>query len=311
MSYSGKEASVDITQLQYFATVAKYSSVTKAAYELHIAQPSLSQSIAKLESELGVTLFERSKKKLVLNTYGELYLDKVLPVLDALDNAKQELIILKQTLDSPLVIKVWRSSTLCSKIIAAFMDRYPYINLKVIQEDYENLSPLETGVDYDIALVSGVPSTMPPYPSEIIFQEDILLAVNRKHPMADKNEVNLSHFKDDSFILLPPERPFAQMIFMFCEQAGFVPKISIENDSAATLLRMIKLNLGVGFVAGTTWNVQSSDDVKLLHISSPMCVRAVSISRPNSKPQSYASQLFENFAKSYFISIRKGYSFEC
>lgn len=294
---------MDLTQLEYFQKLAELSSVTKAAAELHISQPSLSQSLSKLEAELGVELFDRNKKKIMLNTYGELYLGKVTPILSMLSEAQQELLILKQTIDSPLTIKVWRSSSICSKIIAAFLDRYPYVNLKVIQEDYSDLIPKHTGEDYDIALVNGTPDTMPPYPSKVIFKENILVAVNKKHPHANDTEINLSDLKNDNFILLPPERPFSQLIIRACRQAGFTPKVVIENDSAATLQRMVKLNLGVGFVAETSWELAESDEVKLLKISSPICVRAVSVSSPKTKEPSYVCQLFIKFAENYLTSL--------
>ena len=78
---------MEITQLTYFKTVAKYESFTKAAMELHITQSALSRSIAQLESEIGVLLFERKKGgKITLNNDGRFFLQHVIQMLNGLDN---------------------------------------------------------------------------------------------------------------------------------------------------------------------------------------------------------------------------------
>lgn len=68
---------MELTQLKYFQTVAKLGSVSKAAEELYVTQPNLSRSIARLEKELGVPLFEHRRGKIVLNEYGRIFLTSV------------------------------------------------------------------------------------------------------------------------------------------------------------------------------------------------------------------------------------------
>ncbi len=79
--------SVELHQLKYFRVVAKYQSVSKAAIELHVSQSALSRSIAKLETELNVTLFDRNGKRLALNENGTRFLVDVERILGDIDDS--------------------------------------------------------------------------------------------------------------------------------------------------------------------------------------------------------------------------------
>ncbi len=68
---------MELLQLKYFQTVARLEHMTKAAEELHIAQPSLSKTIARLEKDLGVPLFDRQGRQITLNSFGKVFLKRV------------------------------------------------------------------------------------------------------------------------------------------------------------------------------------------------------------------------------------------
>ena len=82
---------MELLQLRYFLTAAQYEHMTKAAEQLQIAQPALSQAIHRLETELGVSLFERKNRSIELNDAGKLLQKRLLPLISALDRIPQEL----------------------------------------------------------------------------------------------------------------------------------------------------------------------------------------------------------------------------
>ena len=90
---------MELLQLRYFLVAAKYQHMTKAAEVLQIAQPALSQSIKRLEQELGVSLFEREKRNIRLNDAGRFLEQKLLPIMAALDEIPSE--IQKKGADEP------------------------------------------------------------------------------------------------------------------------------------------------------------------------------------------------------------------
>ena len=72
---------MELLQFRYFLTAAKYQHITKAAEELNIAQPALSQAIKRLEDELGTQLFDRKHNRIILNAYGELLVKRLIPIM--------------------------------------------------------------------------------------------------------------------------------------------------------------------------------------------------------------------------------------
>ena len=82
---------MELQQLQYFLVAAKYEHITKAANSLHIAQPALSQSIKRLEAELGVKLFDRKKGGITLSASGKLLVEELKPIMKSLDNLPKKL----------------------------------------------------------------------------------------------------------------------------------------------------------------------------------------------------------------------------
>lgn len=82
---------MEIQQFRYFLEAARYENLTKAAEDLHIAQPALSQSIKRLETELGVSLFDRKNHRIELNEQGKLLKKRLIPILESIDNLKDEL----------------------------------------------------------------------------------------------------------------------------------------------------------------------------------------------------------------------------
>ena len=82
---------MELMQLRYFQVVALNQHITRSAEQLNVSQPAISVVISRLESELGVPLFDRSGRSIVLNAYGEVFLSRVNRILLDIDNAKKEI----------------------------------------------------------------------------------------------------------------------------------------------------------------------------------------------------------------------------
>ena len=82
---------MELQQLRYFAIAAKYQHITRAANELHVAQPAVSGTIKRLENELGVSLFEKNGRNIALTREGELFYGKIKKILNELDHLPEVL----------------------------------------------------------------------------------------------------------------------------------------------------------------------------------------------------------------------------
>src|SRR5687767_1348282 len=118
---------MEMHQLRYVVAVARSGNFSRAAEQCHVSQPSLSQQIQKLESELSERLFDRMKREAKLTPYGEAFLRRALKILEEVDAAKREATDAKSLLRGTVTVGVLPTIApyLLPGVIAAFTERYP------------------------------------------------------------------------------------------------------------------------------------------------------------------------------------------
>ena len=108
---------MELQQLRYFAIAAKYQHITRAANELHVAQPAVSGTIKRLENELGVSLFEKNGRNIALTREGELFYGKIKKILNELDHLPEVLRNEKNRRENTVKINVRAASLLLTEAI--------------------------------------------------------------------------------------------------------------------------------------------------------------------------------------------------
>src|SRR5262249_40871751 len=121
---------MDLLQLRYFQTVARYEHMTQAARELMIAQPSLSQTIARLEEELGVPLFDRQGRHIRLNQFGRTFLQRVERIFTELEDGRRELADLAGLEQGRVALSIF-STPLLADLLSAFRVEYPRVSFRL------------------------------------------------------------------------------------------------------------------------------------------------------------------------------------
>ena len=135
---------MELLQLRYFLTTAEYQHMTKAAEHLQIAQPALSQAIHRLESELGIPLFERKNRSIELNDAGRLLQKRLIPIISALDRIPGELKAGQYLSSHTIHLKLLAASTLITNRIIAYRTLRPDVNFQLYQSD--------TNADFDLCV---------------------------------------------------------------------------------------------------------------------------------------------------------------
>ena len=154
---------VDLELYRIFYTVAKYKHMTRASLELHISQPAISQSIKKLEQQLGGTLFLRSNKGMELTSEGKMFYEYVKGALELINNAENEFTSFKDL--SKGEIKIGCSTTLTKLVLMDALKKfhldYPNINISIINDLTCNLiNDLKIGkLDFVIFNESNIKET--------------------------------------------------------------------------------------------------------------------------------------------------------
>jgi LysR family hydrogen peroxide-inducible transcriptional activator len=127
---------MELRQLLYAVRIAEEQSFSKAAEKLHLAQPSLSQQIAKLERELGIILFERSTNTLKLTYAGERFFESAVKILDQVEQLKKEMEDVAELKRGTLTVGSLpiTGTHILPLVLPIFKKNYPGVEVKLIEE---------------------------------------------------------------------------------------------------------------------------------------------------------------------------------
>ncbi|ACL24807.1 LysR family transcriptional regulator [Chloroflexus aggregans] len=240
---------MELRHLRYFEAVARHSHVTRAAAELHIAQPALSKQISQLERELGITLFDRVGRSLRLTEAGEALLPYARAVLAQVEEARAamaERVGLKAgrvAIGAPPTV----GAHLLPPLLTAFHQRYPGITLRLHEAGIQSLLDLlESGLT-DLAVVA-LPVSDEALTVTPLLNEPLVLIVSPHHPLAGRNEVAMAELRNERWILSPASYELREATLKACRDAGFTPQTVMEGGETETLVRFVAAGLGIALV---------------------------------------------------------------
>ena len=245
---------MELRQLKYALQIAKDLNFSRAAEKLHIAQPSLSQQLSKLEKELGVVLFERSTNSVELTYAGSVFMERAQKIVDMSEMLGREMNDISQMRKGKLMIGSLpiTGSHILPLVLPVFQSRFPEIEIQLIEETTANLETLTASGETDICLLS-LPVEEPSLTYETIIEEEICLALPPKHPIAlsgaDKNgRIAIIELRDEPFIVLKKGQGFRQITVDLCREAGFEPRIVFESSNIETVQSLVAAGMGNAFV---------------------------------------------------------------
>lgn len=265
---------MEIQQFRYFLTAARYENLTKAAEELHIAQPALSQSVKRLETELGVSLFDRKNHRIELNEQGKLLKKRLIPLMESIDNLKDELWESVYSSEGTIYLNFLSASNLITNCIISYRAQKPDVQFQVSQ--------LEMMENCDIHIESRIAmSVTPPHPQELpegivrreYLREEIFLAVPPDSKFAKHKTIDLREVKEENFIRLGNGWQLRMICDDFCRRAGIRPQAVFESNSPESVRNLVAAGLGIGFWPEKAWGGPPGHGVVLIPIRYPICRR--------------------------------------
>ncbi len=285
---------MELRHLRYFEAVARHSHVTRAAAELHIAQPALSKQISQLEQELGVTLFDRVGRNVRLTEAGEALLPHARTVLAQVEAARAEMaerIGLRRgraSVGTPPTV----GTQLLPKALASFNQRYPGIELRLHEAGIQTLLDLlETGLA-DVAVV-----TLPVEDQALtvvpLFSEELVIVVGRDHPLSGYSHISLSDLHDEPWVLSPENYELREATLSACKKAGFMPRVVLDGGETDTLLRLVAAGVGIALVPRLA--VQSNNGLGVLQVSDQALTRSLGLVWRGDRVASPAARALREF----------------
>jgi LysR family transcriptional regulator, hydrogen peroxide-inducible genes activator len=240
---------MELHQLRYFSAVARTGNFTRAAEQEHVAQPSLSQQILKLEDELGTKLFDRLGRKATLTQSGEALLLRVQRILHDLSEAKSEVQELAGGNKGRLVLGTIPTIApyFLPARLALFTRKYPHIQVSIV-EDITSvlLTRLHEG-KIDMLLVA-LPVSGDGLVCTELKREALYVVAPENHPLAKRRTIFLREIQNDPFILLKDGHCFRDTAVAACRRARVRPNVVFESGHFATILAMVSAGMGFSVV---------------------------------------------------------------
>ena len=286
---------MELLQLRYFLAVAESEHMTNTAKQLHIAQPALTQSIHRLEQELGVSLFERAGRGIRLSPAGAYVRDRVKPAMETLENVARDVQLFQQGEQGVVRVGVHAASGVAIDGIAAYSELNPHVSFEITQDERER--------HRDVIVTTITPrgsSTVENAVEKTPFSERIGIAVPASSALG--NTASLADFANERFIALAGSRRFREVCDTFCARRAFTPHIAFESDNPLVVKKMIGLGLGVGFWPDHSWGDLDPKSCRLVHLQETEFTRDVIVAKtsrctPDSEAQRFYEFLLDYVAK--------------
>ncbi len=252
---------MQIKNMSYIIALAECQTLSGAGKRLGISQPTLSVFLSDLEQELGMDLFIRDKKKLLLTPAGRIYLDAARRILATQERTLQSIRQLGTA--APVEIRIGvtplRGSEIASKIFSRFSSRYPLVRLRLMDGYMSHLRKMVLDGTCSFSLGTCFDTESPEFDYITLFREEVVIVVPSFHPLALRctdthgdptkrlPQAEPLELSDSPFILMTPGTSIRKISDYIFAQAGFTPTVVYESGNNTVIKNMVRGGSGIGF----------------------------------------------------------------
>jgi DNA-binding transcriptional LysR family regulator len=282
---------MQLHQLRYVVTVAEERRFTRAAARLHVAQPSISSAVAALEHELGAPLFHRERSEVTLTGAGEAFLPwarQVLADCEAGAAAVRDLLGLRR---GRLVLGATPSLTtnLLPAVLARFHTDYPGVELTVHEAGSQDLVDRLGKGEMDLAVVI-LPVDRPWVESRPLMEEELVLAVDPGHPLAERRQVRVAELEQVPLVMFKDGYDLREATLHACREAGFTPVMAMQGLEMDGALALAAAGVAAAVVPGSV--VPAAGPLKAIRFRGGTLKRTVGLASRRDRPLSPAASAF-------------------
>ena len=240
---------MELHQLRYFIAVSETGSFSRGAERCGITQPSLSQQILKLESELGQRLFDRLGRSVQMTPSGRILLPRAQRILAEVNSAsnavQQDVEQGKGSLTIGAIPTI--APFLLPEALNELRKRFPESELHIREDTTENLVRMLVRAEIDCAIMSP-PVEESHLKQENLFTEDLFALLPKKHPLASTGDLKVSMLDGQDAIVLQPMHCLSAQVDAFCNEASVSRNVSCTTSQLSTLYNLVALGMGLSLV---------------------------------------------------------------
>jgi DNA-binding transcriptional LysR family regulator len=268
---------LNMNRLSVFREVVEHGSFSAAADALSYSQSAVSQAIATLEGEAGVTLIERSRGGVRPTAAGAALAGHVGGILAQIESAESEIAAIAAGRGGRLRAASFPTAgaTLMPQAVARFRASHPGVELTLAEGEPEEIAPRLRAGEFDLVLLfefEGVGERLGAGMRRFdLFDDPLHLALRHDHPLAARKRLRLEDLAGESWVQTSAASPCAKHVIRSCHAAGFEPEVSFESDDYQTVQGLVAAGVGVALIPELALStVRPEIRVRPLHPSSPV-----------------------------------------
>jgi LysR family hydrogen peroxide-inducible transcriptional activator len=240
---------MEFHQLRYVCAIAETGSFSRAAERCHVAQPSLSQQILKLEEDLGAKLFDRLGRSVRLTEAGRAFLPHARSIIHQMDAARSDVEDRRTDVRGSVAVGVIPTIApyFMPRYTATFARKYPEAKLRIVEEITPVLVESLRNLSIDLAILA-----LPLRHKELelfpLRTEPLFAVLPKDHPRAGAKSLALKDLRGESFVMLRDGHCFRDLSIAACARARVAPRIAFESGQFSSLFGMVAAGVGVSLV---------------------------------------------------------------
>ncbi|HEY5193047.1 MAG TPA: LysR family transcriptional regulator [Solirubrobacteraceae bacterium] len=297
---------LNVSRLRVLAEVARRGSFSGAADALSYTQSAVSQQVATLEAETGMTLLERHARGVRVTAAGQALVAHTEGILARLEAAEAELSAIAGLRAGRLRMASFPTAgaTLMPLAIATFRSRYPEMELTLAEGEPEEIAPRLHAGEFDLALLFEFDeaTSVEGLTRVELLEDPMYLALPREHVLAGKRGLRLEDLHGEAWVQTSRSSPCARHVVRSCHAAGFEPNVSFESDDYQTVQGLVAAGVGVALIPELALSVVR-EDITIRALSPRPPVRQVIAAAPTDTRLSPAMpamlEILEQAAKRY------------
>ncbi len=266
---------MEINHLREFVVLAQTGNFLEAAQQVYTSQSALSKHIKKMETELGVILFERTTRKVRLSKYGEILLPYATQIIDLDSQSNAQIRNSLNTEEEVLnlgAIPALAQYAITDKL-AWFKKSRSQSRINLIQNDSQTLIQMLKEDKIELAFIR-FDGTVDEDLSALPYAEDKLAAVlPAGHALSAQTKINLADLREESFLLVKEDSMLYRLAVEACQQAGFTPKVSYTDHHLENLLELVNRGMGVALLMEPLAAYLKVPQTRIIEIHPPVTTR--------------------------------------
>ncbi|MEX6231982.1 LysR family transcriptional regulator [Providencia hangzhouensis] len=286
---------MDIRSLRYFVEVVQLNGFSRAAESLFVTQPAISRSIKKLEDELGYTLLIREVDGVKLTEEGDILLAHAKQILSQFSSMKKALQERSGPISGvlPVGLPPVIASTYFADIIMAFSQRYPQVELKILELGTRKMREAMLNGEVETAAVM-LPFADDRFEVHPFSTDRLMLLVSKQHPLAIREFVKFSEIVDEPFIFFSDDFLINELVVSACGVYGKKPTISGRSSHLDLVTAMVRA--GVTLLPDSMWQNTSSVGLSVIPVIEPILAYDIALATVKNHHQSRRAKAWHDLA---------------